>query len=123
VHRLHLSGRFQFLKWAEQPGHKLDRLWVFSTGSWDVPEQLKYTNKPPGPDNPLIPAHRSGTGDNAKVILNHAKKIKSTSIEVLIKPMPPESNRINFNYGVAGGHNESVKFYFPQLVNTSRNLS
>lgn len=112
-----------FVTWAKRPGHEHSRLWVFSTGSWDVPEQLKYTNKPPGPDNPLIPAHRSGTGDNARVILNYAKKSKSTSIEVLIKPMPPESNRINFNYGVAGGHNESVKFYFPQLVNTSRNLS
>lgn len=112
-----------FTAWAKQPGHTLDRLWVFSTGSWDVPEQLKFPKQPPGPNNPLIPAHRSGTGDDARQILNFAKKSKSSSIEVLIKPMPPESNRINFNYGVASGHNESVGFYFPQLVKTSRTLS
>ena len=38
--------------------------------------------------------------------------------------MPPPSNKTdNFTYGVASGHNESVAFYFPQLVNTSRTLS
>ncbi|MFO1372214.1 MAG: hypothetical protein U1F42_07405 [Candidatus Competibacteraceae bacterium] len=113
-----------FTTWAKQPGHTLDRLWVFSTGSWDVPDQLKFPKQPAGPDNPvIIPHHRAGTGDNARVILNYAKKSKSKNIEVLIKPMPPESNRINFNYGVAGGHNESVGFYFPQLVKSSRTLS
>lgn len=110
-----------FIAWAKQPGHTLDRLWVFSTGSWWA-KRLKDPQKPAGPDNPMIDV-RVGTGDYAHQILDFAKKSKSKSIEVLIKPMPPQSNMINFNYGVAGGHNESVKFYFPQLVKTSKNLA
>ncbi len=108
-----------FMDWHAQPSHTLDRLWVFSTGSWDA--GLKDPTKPPGPDNPQT---RSGTGDNARPILNLAKASKSPSIEVLIKPMPPQSNKTdNFTYGVASGHNESVGFYFPQLVSSSRILS
>jgi hypothetical protein len=111
-----------FKSWAAKPAHKLDRLWVFSTGSWTV-HQLKDPKRPAGPDNPMVDK-RTGTGDDAEQILQFAKSTKSTSIEVLIKPVPPNSNKTdNFTYGVASGHNESVGFYFPQLVNTSRTLS
>jgi len=114
-----------FKAWAANPAHTLDRLWVFSTGSWWVPK-LKDPTKPKGPTNPVVNEHdhRTGTGDDAKLILDFAKASKSKSIEVLIKPMPPLSNKTdNFTYGVASGHNESVGFYFPQLVSTSRTLS
>lgn len=113
-----------FKTWAAKPAHTLDRLWVFSTGSWWVPRLLDPTKKP-GPTNPVVDPkdHRTGTGDDAKQILDFAKATKSKSIEVLIKPMPPDSNKTdNFTYGVASGHNESVGFYFPQLVQTSQTL-
>ena len=34
-----------FMSWAAEPGHTLDRLWAFSTGSWWVPK-LKDPTKP-----------------------------------------------------------------------------
>jgi hypothetical protein len=114
-----------FVSWAKKPGHAHDRLWAFSTGSWWVPK-LKDPSKPQGPDNPVVNPHdhRTGTGDDAQQILALGKASKSSSVEALIKPVPPDSNKTaNFTYGVASGHNESVGFYFPQLVNTSRTLS
>ena len=114
-----------FKAWAAKPAHKLDRLWAFSTGSWWVP-RLQDPTKPQGPTNPVVDPkdHRTGTGDDTQQILDYAKASKSNSIEVLIKPMPPASNKTdNFTYGVASGHNESVAFYFPQLVSSSRTLT
>jgi hypothetical protein len=114
-----------FKAWAAKPAHKLDKLWAFSTGSWWVP-RLQDPNKPQGPANPVVDPkdHRTGTGDDTQQILDYAKASKSKSIEVLIKPMPPETNKTdNFTYGVASGHNESVAFYFPQLVSKSRTLT
>jgi hypothetical protein len=116
-----------FLSWAKQPGHANDRLWVFSTGSRWVPrcQDPDPKKKCPGPDNPVVDPHdhRTGTGDDAERILNHAKATSSKSIEILIEPMPPKSHAHNFNYGDPGDHYAAIKFYFSQLVNSSRILS
>jgi hypothetical protein len=114
------NGQF-WLNWATSAGRTLQRLFVFSTGSWDS-EVLKDPKKPKGPDNPVVGTKRTGTGDDARVILNGAKG--KSNIEVLIKPAPPKSNQTtNFTYGVAAGHNQAVGFYFTQLVNSSTTLS
>jgi hypothetical protein len=108
----------EFKKWAAKPAHIHDRLWAFSTGSFN---KLKFADKPAGPDNPVI--GRWGTGDDTKLILDFAKSSKSATIEVLIANFGPTGKTPNFNYGVASGHNESVGYYFPQLVTSSKTLS
>ena len=58
--------------------------------------------------------HRTGTGDDAKLILDFAKANKSRSIEALIKPVPPASNKTdNFNYGVAVVRQRVRRVLFP----------
>jgi hypothetical protein len=120
------GGGQSWAGWATKAGHTLDRLWVFSTGSWDKEvEEREDPKKPEGPDNPVVTkTKRTGTGDDARVIPNAAKKKKLANVEVLIKPVPPNSNKTaTFTYGVAAGHNESVGFYFSQLIKSSKMLS
>jgi len=110
------NGQF-WLNWATSAGRTIQRLFVFSTGSWDA-DVLKDPTKKKSEDNPVVGTKRVGTGDDARVILNGAKG--KSNIEVLIKPVPPQSNQTpNFSYGIAAGHNQAVGFYFTKLVNSS----
>lgn len=116
------GGGSHWLRWAKKAGHTMDRLWIFSTGSWTA-EILLDPKKKKGPDNPVVDTKREGTGDQARIVLDGARKGGLSNVEVLIKPVPPDTNRTkNFTYGVASGHNESVGFYFTQLVDSSVTL-
>jgi hypothetical protein len=97
------GGGSAWLKWVESPAHTLDRMWLYSTGSW---------NKPDG--------GRTGTGDDTKVLSDFATKKKRSNIEVSI---PSSGVRVNWNYPTGQfGHNECVGTFMTLLIDSSNNL-
>jgi hypothetical protein len=102
-----------FKKWWEDVFIGLnERIWVYSTGSWDKTDKDKHVIINPKTGRP----ERVGTGDDATQIFDLAKK--NPNIEIKINGVGER----NWNYGGSPGHNQSVLEYFDRLVDNSTTL-
>ena len=98
------GGGSAWLKWVESPAHTLDRIWLYSTGSWTKPD-----------------GNRTGTGDDTKVLSDFAKRNKRSNLAVSI---PSAGVSVNWHYPTGQiGHNDCVGTFMTLLIDSSNNLT
>jgi len=94
------GGGSAWMKWVESPAHTLDRMWLYSTGSWTKDD-----------------GKRTGTGDDTKVLSDFATKKKRSNIEVSI---PSSGVSVNWSYPPGKfGHNECVGTFMTPSIRPS----